>query len=305
MSRFRPPLLAALALAALAAAPAAAVEWFHISGNGLPGGGISDSQPVASAGQSGSLHWDVTASRGRLDLYGDVTAGCCWGLLGWNSKFQADDVVFSSPGGGGGQALVTVNVSVHVEAAFVGSCDACCAGTHTAYFGLAAALAGNYAGSGWQWWNPAGACGSNTSSPMYGGAGGDVLDGVFTFPVAWWVPLDVPTTFLLEAPMHIGAGMGQYAEMGAVVTLPTTGPIFTILDGPAGVTVDSAQLNIVANGWLGIAAAGDVTGDFTVDVQDLLAVLAAWGACPGCPEDTNGDDLVDITDLLQVLADWS
>ncbi len=50
----------------------------------------------------------------------------------------------------------------------------------------------------------------------------------------------------------------------------------------------------------------DVTGDGIIDVMDLIAVLAAWGECPGvCPEDINGDGFVDIADLLLLLSHWS
>jgi hypothetical protein len=47
----------------------------------------------------------------------------------------------------------------------------------------------------------------------------------------------------------------------------------------------------------------DVNGDLVVDVLDLLAVLAAWGATSG-PEDINGDGVVDVLDLLELLAGW-
>jgi hypothetical protein len=47
----------------------------------------------------------------------------------------------------------------------------------------------------------------------------------------------------------------------------------------------------------------DVDGSGTVDVVDLLAVLAAWGD-DGVPEDVNGDGVVDVLDLLDVLAAW-
>ncbi len=54
-----------------------------------------------------------------------------------------------------------------------------------------------------------------------------------------------------------------------------------------------------------IVCPADVTGDGTVDVLDLLAVLAAWGPCePDCPEDINGDGIVDVLDLLEVLSAW-
>ncbi len=48
----------------------------------------------------------------------------------------------------------------------------------------------------------------------------------------------------------------------------------------------------------------DINGDGVVDVLDLLAVLSAWGDCPGCEEDVNGDGVVDVLDLLAVLGAW-
>ena len=64
---------------------------------------------------------------------------------------------------------------------------------------------------------------------------------------------------------------------------------------------------------LGMGKVGDVNNDGVVDLEDLLAVLAAWGDCGGgggggggeCPEDVNDDGTVDLEDLLLVLANWS
>jgi len=55
---------------------------------------------------------------------------------------------------------------------------------------------------------------------------------------------------------------------------------------------------------------GDLDGDGTVGVTDFLALLAAWGPCPGpcppsCPADLDGDCAVGITDFLLLLANWS
>ena len=51
---------------------------------------------------------------------------------------------------------------------------------------------------------------------------------------------------------------------------------------------------------------GDVTGDGVVNVNDLLAVINGWGACPpSCPADLNGDDVVNVADLLIVITNWS
>jgi len=56
-------------------------------------------------------------------------------------------------------------------------------------------------------------------------------------------------------------------------------------------------------------AVGDLDGDGVVNVRDLLALLAAWGACdepcpPACIGDTNFDCTVDWIDLLTLLSNW-
>ncbi len=57
---------------------------------------------------------------------------------------------------------------------------------------------------------------------------------------------------------------------------------------------------------------GNVNGDGTVDVSDLLAVISAWGACPSpptaCAADIapwpTGDGVVNVSDLLLVISRW-
>lgn len=51
----------------------------------------------------------------------------------------------------------------------------------------------------------------------------------------------------------------------------------------------------------------DLNDDEQVDIDDLFAVLAAWGPCDDpedCPQDVNQDGVVDIDDLFEVLANW-
>jgi hypothetical protein len=53
---------------------------------------------------------------------------------------------------------------------------------------------------------------------------------------------------------------------------------------------------------------GDVTGDFTVNIDDILLVIANWNASgpPGTvPGDANANGIVDIDDILLVIAHWS
>ncbi|MDG2291116.1 MAG: S8 family serine peptidase [Phycisphaerales bacterium] len=50
---------------------------------------------------------------------------------------------------------------------------------------------------------------------------------------------------------------------------------------------------------------GDANGDGIVDVNDILAVIAAWGTtCNGCLEDLDGSGEIDVNDLLLVIANW-
>lgn len=52
---------------------------------------------------------------------------------------------------------------------------------------------------------------------------------------------------------------------------------------------------------------GDIDGDGSVAVPDLLILLAAWGPCGdcgNCPADIDGDCAVAVPDLLILLANW-
>jgi hypothetical protein len=48
----------------------------------------------------------------------------------------------------------------------------------------------------------------------------------------------------------------------------------------------------------------DITGDGLININDLLAVINAWGPCPGCDADVSGDGIVSINDLLAVINAW-
>jgi hypothetical protein len=48
---------------------------------------------------------------------------------------------------------------------------------------------------------------------------------------------------------------------------------------------------------------GDVDGSGTVDVTDILAIVAAWGT--NDPDaDINGDGIVNVSDMLEAIAGW-
>jgi hypothetical protein len=48
----------------------------------------------------------------------------------------------------------------------------------------------------------------------------------------------------------------------------------------------------------------DITGDCVANVDDLLAVINAWGPCAGCAADVTGNGIVDVDDLLEVINNW-
>ncbi|UCD74335.1 MAG: hypothetical protein JSV91_11150 [Phycisphaerales bacterium] len=74
----------------------------------------------------------------------------------------------------------------------------------------------------------------------------------------------------------------------------------TIMLGAPGVNDDTGAVYVFSG-----TVFGDVNGDGVVDIDDIFAILAAWGPCDGCPEDVNGDGVVDIDDLFEVLANWT
>ena len=47
-----------------------------------------------------------------------------------------------------------------------------------------------------------------------------------------------------------------------------------------------------------------MSGNGSVDVPDLLVLLAWWGLDPGGPPDFDGDGVVAVPDLLTLLAAW-
>jgi hypothetical protein len=53
----------------------------------------------------------------------------------------------------------------------------------------------------------------------------------------------------------------------------------------------------------GVLCSADVDGNGSVDAQDLVAVLIAWGRSGGSG-DVNGDGAVGIEDLIAVLLAW-
>jgi hypothetical protein len=63
------------------------------------------------------------------------------------------------------------------------------------------------------------------------------------------------------------------------------------------VTCEEIELN-------GAGCPGDLNGDDTVDIGDLLALIGTWGPCANCVADVNNDGSVDVADILQLIVFW-
>ena len=92
---------------------------------------------------------------------------------------------------------------------------------------------------------------------------------------------------------------------GAAIALESAGDTLVIGarqdDHAGGANAGSAYIFECPNGP---ACPADITGNGNVNVDDLLAVINAWGPCPGCPADINGSGTVNVDDLLAVINAW-
>jgi hypothetical protein len=103
----------------------------------------------------------------------------------------------------------------------------------------------------------------------------------------------------------IGDGWDELGEDTVAVDVSTPGVHTQAINAPDFNGIIRIEVIEYPFQDLDDALPGDVNGDGTVGVDDLLAVIAAWGPCGGCSEDITGDGVVDVNDLLSVLAAWT
>jgi hypothetical protein len=105
-------------------------------------------------------------------------------------------------------------------------------------------------------------------------------DGTFTFDQELGAPSNASCTIMLDIDNDRDLDLALVDEIADVVI-------------------------VMRNG--GIAERADVNGDGAVDVDDLLAVILAWGPCPDgpCPADVDGSGAIDVDDLVAVILGWS
>ena len=67
---------------------------------------------------------------------------------------------------------------------------------------------------------------------------------------------------------------------------------------------DNYGLNISPNTLVDRLCVGDLDFNGEVAVQDLLALIAAWGNTEDTPEDLNDDGIVNVLDMLILIGAW-
>ncbi len=100
---------------------------------------------------------------------------------------------------------------------------------------------------------------------------------------------------------------GGDASTGAAFSLAGT-----IGQPDAGAPMSSGAFSLIGGFWAGpgdIAPTcpADINNSGAIDVDDLIAVILAWGGCAdcsNCPPDTNGSCTVDADDLIAVILGW-
>tara|TARA_Y100000589_G_scaffold118830_2_gene113040 strand:- start:10178 stop:12472 length:2295 start_codon:yes stop_codon:yes gene_type:complete len=123
---------------------------------------------------------------------------------------------------------------------------------------------------------------------------------------ATWVNLEV------IGPTGPGTGGGWFDVSFVVADIPGIQPSeqfrvrFNASDVGNGSVIEAGidGISVVAISCVDESCQGDVDGNGTVGVEDLLAVIADWNCSSDCTADINGDLLVNVGDLLLVIGGW-
>ncbi len=115
---------------------------------------------------------------------------------------------------------------------------------------------------------------------------------------------------LLLAGAGLAAGQIECTVVSAGGQATADGSIFVAGQFATGLVSGSDDLDQgVVPCWAeaGVACGGDVDGDLDIDLNDLAALLAAFGTCDGDADfnpgaDFDGDSCVGLTDLATLLA---
>ena len=106
----------------------------------------------------------------------------------------------------------------------------------------------------------------------------------------------------VEKGKLLGSNIGAFENFGFSVSTDGMTAIIGAI-GAQGAVFGSGSA-YVFDGLPNVCCPWDLSGNMSVDVPDLLGLLAAWGTDPGGPPDFDGDANVAVPDLLVLLAHW-
>lgn len=123
---------------------------------------------------------------------------------------------------------------------------------------------------------------------------------------ASWVTLEV------VGPTGPGTSGGWIERSFVVAEIPGIVPTdqfrirFNASDLDSGSVIEAGidAVSMIAVDCVDAECEGDLDGDGTVGVEDLLAVIAGWACTGDCSADINGDLQVNVEDLLLVIGSW-
>ena len=131
---------------------------------------------------------------------------------------------------------------------------------------------------------------------QFSGAGGTAANRIAKWDGIQWSPLGAGVSSWIETlRVHEdNTGDGPDLYVGGEFTMA------------GGMTTGKVA---VWRGCSGGPMPGDINGDGSVNVSDMLAVISQWGNCPvpcppACAADVNGNCVVDVADLLLVISNW-
>ena len=106
----------------------------------------------------------------------------------------------------------------------------------------------------------------------------------------------------VEKGKLLGSNIGAFDNFGLSVSTDGIRAIIGAI-GANGIVSGSGSA-YVFDGLPNVCCPWDLSGNMSVDVPDLLGLLAVWGTDPGGPPDFDGDANVAVPDLLALLAHW-
>jgi acetyl esterase/lipase len=142
---------------------------------------------------------------------------------------------------------------------------------------------------------------ANLENPKYAGLVQLVTNGSANFHVT----PDDPPSFIMHGEMDTLVPLSQAQNFFNALDTAGLDTTLAVIAGASHV-LDDAEYTVVYDFFDEILLPpvyGDVTGEGLVNIDDLLAVINAFGICnaPPCPADVNSSGEINIDDLLDVI----